>query len=89
MHFQNLCIYCMFTSPRECGLCTQHIRSSTGIGLLHLAEWLCPPLPLQTFPSRYMPIYMLAHDMPFILATLSMYQQVIIFKTTFLYTNAI
>ena len=30
-----------------------HIRSSTGIGLLHLAEWLCPPLPLQKFPSRY------------------------------------
>ena len=50
-------VYCMFTSPRECGLCTHHIvRYSTGIGLLHLAEWLCPPLPLgplQTFPSRY------------------------------------
>ena len=77
----------MLTSPHECGLCTHHIRSSTGPGLLHLAEWLCPSLPLQTFPSRY--AYMLVHDMPFILATLSMDQQVIIFKTTFLYINAI
>ena len=73
----------MFTSPHECGLCTHHIRSSTGIGLLHLAEWLCPPLPLQTFPSKY------AYACTFILATLTMYQQVIIFKTTFLYINAI
>ena len=43
----------MFTSPHECGLCTHHIGSSTDPGLLYLAEWLCPPLPLQTFPSRY------------------------------------
>ena len=45
----------MFTSPHECGLCTHRLRSSTDPGLLHLAEWLypCLPLPLQTFPSRY------------------------------------
>ena len=44
-------VYCRFTSPHECGLCTHHniIRSSTDPGLLYLAEWLCPPLPLQTF----------------------------------------
>ena len=55
MHFQNIYVYCMFTSPHEYGLCTHHIRSSTDPGLLYLAEWLCPrpPLPLQTFPSRY------------------------------------
>ena len=46
-------LYCMFTSPHECGLCTHHIGSSTDPGLLYLAEWLCPPLSLQTFPSRY------------------------------------
>ena len=45
-----------------------------------------PPLPLQTFPSRYA---YAVHDMPFILPTLSMDQEVIIFKTTFLYINAI
>ena len=77
----------MFTSPHECGLCTHHIGSSTDPGLLYLAEWLCRPLPLQTFPSRY--AYMLVHDLPFILPTLSMDQEVIIFKTTFLYINAI
>ena len=77
----------MFTSPHECGLCTHHIRSSTGIGLLHLAEWLCPLCPSKHF---ILDMPMLVHDMPFILATLStMYQQVIIFKTTFLYINAI
>ena len=76
----------MFTNPHECGLCTYHIRSSTGIGLLHLAEWLCPLCPSTHF---LLDTPMLLHDMPFILATLSMYQQVIIFKTTFLYINAI
>ena len=32
---------------------------------------------------------MLVHDLPFILPTLSMDQEIIIFKTTFLYINAI
>ena len=32
---------------------TIYLGSSTDPGLLYLAEWLCPPLPLQTFPSRY------------------------------------
>ena len=35
------------------GYAVHHIESSTDPGLLYLAEWLCPPLPLQTFPSRY------------------------------------
>ena len=39
--------------------------------------------------SFYIDTPMLVNDMPFILATLSLDQQVIIFKTTFLYINAI
>ena len=39
-----------------------------------------PPLPLQTFPSRYA---YAVHDMPFILPTLSMDQEVIILKQHF------
>ena len=77
----------MFTSPHECGLCIHYIRSSTDPGLLYLAEWLCPPFAL---PKHFLlDTPMLVHDMPFILATFLMYQQVIIFKTTFLYINAI
>ena len=77
----------MFTSPHECGLCTHHIGPSTDPGLLYLAEWLCPPLPL---PKHFLlDTPMLVHDMPFILPTLSMDQEVIIFKTTFLYINGI
>ena len=72
----------MFTSPHKCGLCTHHIRSSTDPGLLYFAEWLCPrPL----FPSKHflLDTPMLVHDMPFILATFSMYQEVIILKQHF------
>ena len=59
------------------------IRSSTDPGLLYLAEWLCP--------SKHflLDTTMLVHDMPFNLATLSMDQEVIIFKATFMYINAI
>ena len=73
----------MFTSPHECGLCTHHIGSSIDPGLLYLAEWLCP--------SKHflLDTPMLVHDMPFNLPILSMDQEVIIFKTTFLYINAI
>ena len=75
----------MFTSPHE-WVHAHRIRSSTNIGLLPLAEWLCPLCPSKHF---LLDTPMLVHDMSFILATLSMYQQVIIFKTTFLYVNAI
>ena len=35
MHFKILYnVYCMFTSPRECGLCTHHISSLTDPGLV-------------------------------------------------------
>ena len=73
----------MFTSPHECGLCTHHIGSLTDPGLLYLAEWLCP--------SKHFLLNkpMLVHGLPFILPTLSTDQEVIIFKTTFLYINAI
>ena len=76
----------MFTSPHECGLCTHHIGSSTDPGLLYLAEWLCPLCPSKHF---LLDMPMLVHDLPFILPTLSMDQEVIIFKTTFMYINAI
>ena len=76
----------MFTSPHECGLCTHHIGSSTDP---EYCTWLngCGPL----CPSKHflLDTPMLVHDMPFILPTLSMDQEVIIFKTTFLYINAI
>ena len=76
----------MFTSPRECGLCTHHIGSSTDPGLLYLAEWLCPPLPLQTFPSRY--AYACTRHAIYLTHPFNGSRSYN-FKTTFLYINAI
>ena len=57
--------------------------------ILDYCTWLngCAPL----CPSKHflLDTPMLVHDMSFILPTLSMDQEVIIFKTTFLYINAI
>ena len=79
----------MFTSPHDCGLYMHTpyiIGSSTDPELLYLAEWLCPLCPSKHF---LLDTPMLVHDMPFNLPTLSMDQEVKIFKTTFLYVNAI
>ena len=79
----------MFTSPHECGLCTHHIRTSTDLELLYLAEWLCPTPFAPPNISFYVDTPMLVYDVPFILATLSLDQEVIIFQTTCLFINAI